>query len=96
MKRIIEIHRQSDYTYDSPRIHDALTKQGIKVNRKTAEKHMQQHDISPVLDGRFIPQATDSNHDHPVAENLLGQPFSADAPNLKLVTDITYVWTDEG
>ena len=33
---------------------------------------------------------TDSNHDLPVAPNLLDQDFSADAPNQKWVCDITY------
>ena len=32
----------------------------------------------------------------PVAPNLLNQDFSAQKPNEKWVSDITYVWTDEG
>ncbi|MEQ1544471.1 MAG: DDE-type integrase/transposase/recombinase [Methyloglobulus sp.] len=32
----------------------------------------------------------------PVAPNLLGQNFTADAPNQKWVSDITYIWMDEG
>jgi putative transposase len=39
---------------------------------------------------------TDSNHSRPVAPNLIEQDFSAAAPNQKCVSDITYVWTDEG
>ena len=39
---------------------------------------------------------TDSNHDKPVAEDLLEQNFTAIAANEKWVSDITYVWTDEG
>ena len=34
---------------------------------------------------------TDSDHDLPVAPNLLDQDFSADAPNQKWVCDITYL-----
>lgn len=39
---------------------------------------------------------TNSNHTLPVAPNLLNQNFNADAPDQKWVSDITYIWTDEG
>ena len=39
---------------------------------------------------------TNSKHSLPVAPNLLEQDFSADKPDQKWVSDITYVWTDEG
>lgn len=39
---------------------------------------------------------TNSNHRLPVAPNLLQQNFSAHHPNEKWVSDITYVWTEEG
>jgi len=39
---------------------------------------------------------THSKHKLPVAENLLGQQFSATAPDKVWVSDLTYVPTDEG
>lgn len=39
---------------------------------------------------------TNSNHNLPVAENVLNREFSAEKPNHKWVSDITYVATDEG
>jgi len=39
---------------------------------------------------------TNSNHNLPVAENLLKREFQADQPNQKWVSDITYIPTDEG
>ena len=39
---------------------------------------------------------TNSKHTLPVAPNLLAQDFTAKAPNQKWVSDITYLWTDEG
>jgi putative transposase len=39
---------------------------------------------------------TNSNHKLPVAPNLLQQNFSANKPDEKYVSDITYIWTDEG
>ena len=40
--------------------------------------------------------ATDPDHNLPVAPNLPGQDFSAQAPNQKWVCDITDLWTGEG
>src|SRR5438046_8808318 len=40
--------------------------------------------------------ATDSNHDLPVAENLLGRQFDPASANASWVADITYVPTREG
>lgn len=39
---------------------------------------------------------TNSNHTLPVAPNLLEQNFRAMRPNQKWVSDITYIWTEEG
>jgi transposase InsO family protein len=39
---------------------------------------------------------TDSVHNLPVAENILGQNFDVTAPNKVWVSDITYIPTDEG
>lgn len=39
---------------------------------------------------------TNSNHKLPVATNLLEQNFLAEKPNEKWVSNITYIWTEEG
>ena len=39
---------------------------------------------------------TDSNHQLPVAPNLLNRRFSVATPNYVWVGDITYIWTSEG
>lgn len=39
---------------------------------------------------------TNSNHRLPVSPNLLQQNFEAKKANEKWVSDITYIWTDEG
>jgi len=41
-------------------------------------------------------QTTDSNHCYPVAPNLLNRQFTAERPNQKWLTDITYIPTKEG
>lgn len=45
---------------------------------------------------RKFKATTNSNHNLPVASNLLQQNFSASHPNEKYVSDITYIWTEEG
>lgn len=42
---------------------------------------------------RCIREFTDSDHDSPIAPNLLEQDFSAKAPNRVWCSDITYVRT---
>lgn len=39
---------------------------------------------------------TNSNHKQPVFENLLAREFAMDKPDQAYVTDITYIWTQEG
>ena len=39
---------------------------------------------------------TDSDHDLPVAQNVLNRQFHADAPDTKWTCDITYVWSQQG
>ena len=39
---------------------------------------------------------TRANPAHPVADNALARDFTASRPNERWVTDISYVWTDEG
>ena len=39
---------------------------------------------------------TNSKHNLPVAENILNRHFTADRPGQKMVSDITYIPTDEG
>lgn len=45
---------------------------------------------------RKFKATTNSNHTLPVAPNLLQQDFSAERPNQKWVSDITYIPTEEG
>lgn len=93
--RIQAIHRASRQTYGSPRIHHELTAEGIALGKKRVERLMKSAGIAVRPNRRFV-TTTDSNHDQPIAPNLLEQDFSANAPNQRWVTDITYIPTDEG
>ena len=39
---------------------------------------------------------TYSKHNFPVAPNLLNREFNVAEPDLAYVSDITYIWTNEG
>ena len=56
---------------------------------------MKKHDIRAKTVKKYR-ATTNSNHNLPVAENILNRNFTADKPNQKWVSDITYIATDEG
>lgn len=89
------IHQKSRRTYGSPRIHHKLKENGMAVGRKRVERLMKAAGVAVLPLRRFV-TTTDSDHDQPIAPNLLEQDFTATAPNQRWVTDITYIRTGEG
>lgn len=81
--------------YGAPRLTHDLAEVGTPLNRKTIAASQQRQGLRAKAAKKFK-ATTNSNHNLPVAPNLLQQDFSADAPNQKWVSDITYLWTDEG
>jgi transposase InsO family protein len=98
IESIRQVHERSNGTYGSPRVHRALKKQGVTCSRKQVEQLMRQERIRSTRHRRFRIKTTDSNHDHPLAANLLDRKFQQEATTLNQtwVSDITYVATDEG
>jgi putative transposase len=90
-----ELHRQSGRTYGTRRIADDLREQGVLCGRYRARTLMAMAGVSARQKRKFK-ATTDSSHEFPVAPNLLGREFSAEAPDRVWVSDITYVWTREG
>jgi putative transposase len=93
--KIAAIHARSAKRYGSPRVHDELREDGERVSRKRVARIMKQHDLRGKRRRRFR-VTTQSEHDDPIASNLLARDFTASAPNQKWVGDITYIWTREG
>jgi putative transposase len=92
---IVEIHAASRRTYGSPRVHAELRERGFEVSRKRVEKQMREQGLV----GRRRPKfrkTTDSNHDEPIAPNLVGRQFDVAEPDRVWVADITYIWTHQG
>ena len=88
-------HQQSDQSYGSPRVHRELAVQGIACSRKRVERIMRKYQVRAEPARRFA-ATTDSAHALPVASNVLGRDFAAEAANARWCCDITYVWTREG
>ena len=93
--RIKAIHAASRGRYGSPRVHAQLRREGVRVGRKRVERLMRQQGLEARRKRKFR-RTTDSDHDLPVAPNLLERNFETDGPNQVWVADITYVWTHEG
>jgi putative transposase len=79
----------------APRIARRLKAEGELVSRHRVARIMRLNGWRARAAKKFK-ATTNSNHRLPVAPNLLNQDFSARKPNEKWVSDITYVWTDEG
>ena len=62
----------------------------------TVAEIMKQQQIRARSSKTFVPCTTDSRHQEPVAQNLLGRQFNADLPDRKWAADITYIPTDQG
>jgi transposase InsO family protein len=81
--------------YGSPRVHAKLNEQGVHCARKRIARLMREHGMTPKRK-RCRVVTTNSQHENPVAPNLLQRDFTAPEPNTKWVTDITYLPTAQG
>jgi putative transposase len=95
-KEIRDLHAQSRQTYGSPRIVMELRKGGKHHGRNRVARLMHAEGLCGRQPRRYRVQTTDSNHDHPIASNLLALVPTATAPNQIWVADITYIQTREG
>jgi len=94
-KKIKTIFDEEKYRVGSPRIAKILKNQGENISRNRVAQIMRENDWRAKAAKKFK-ATTNSNHSLPVAPNLLNQYFEATKPNEKWVSDITYIWTDEG
>jgi putative transposase len=85
----------SDYSYGSRRMKEALNALGYPVSRNKARKLMREAGVQ-VRHRKKYKVTTDSNHQHPVFDNLLSRQFDVSNPDQVYASDITYIWTQEG
>jgi putative transposase len=95
VQRIRRLYHRSHQTYGSPRLWAELRAEGEQCSLNRVARLMRLHHIGARRPRRYT-VTTQSQHQYPVAPNVLGRDFTASAPNQKWVADITYVPTQEG
>jgi putative transposase len=89
------VHVEVKARYGGPRIHAELAARGEACCVNTVAKLMHEHGIAAKTKRKFR-CTTDSNHDRPVAENVLGRRFEPTVADRAWTADITYIPTREG
>ena len=94
--KVKEIHTgKAKGTYGSRRMSGQLRKEGYNIGRYRARTLMKKANVAVKRRKRFK-KTTDSNHNLPVAPNLLERQFEAQRSDTVWCADITYVWTMQG
>jgi putative transposase len=68
---------------------------GYRVSRRLVARIMRENGWRSRVIKKYK-ATTNSKHNLPVAENILNREFTADRANEKWLSDITYIYTDEG
>lgn len=92
---IRQVFADSGETYGSPRVLRELRSRGMRTSKRRIERAMRGMGLTPPAPRKRM-QTTVRDPSHPVAPNELARDFTAARPNERWVTDITYVWTEEG
>ena len=90
---IRQVHAESDGTYGSPRVHAELNEVGLPCGRPKVARLMHKAGLRGCPKRRF---RVTTRSGMTRAKNLLKQDFSAEMPNQRWASDITYLWTDQG
>ena len=92
-EKIRECQDECGKTYGYRRVHIWLERKGIYRNPKTVLRVMQKYGLLSVIRRKKYRNYGDYLHKYP---NLLNRDFSAERPNQKWVTDISYIHTKQG
>ena len=92
-EKIRECQEECSRTYGYRRVHIWLERNGIYRNPKTILRVMQKYGLLSVIRRKKYRNYGDYLHKYP---NLLNRDFSAERPNQKWVTDISYIHTKQG
>ena len=94
-QRVQQVHIESRGTYGSPRVLATLKQRGEPASKRRVERALRSLGLRGRAPRRWR-STTRANPLHPVVGNVLDRDFTASRPNERWVTDITYIWTDEG
>ncbi len=93
--KIRESHERSRETYGYRRIYYDLHAELKTLGKNRVFRLMQHYGIRAKTKRKFK-MTTDSNHSKPISDNKLNREFTANKPNQRWVSDITYIPTMEG
>ena len=93
---IASIFIQGRNNYGTRRIQSKLVElYGLIISRRRVSRLMKDLNLKVKMKRRYK-NTTDSNHNLPIAPNVLNRDFYASNPDEKYVGDITYIYTGEG
>ena len=92
---IRQIHADSDGVYGAAKITAELNEQGYRCGRHKVARLMRLAGLKGCPKTTFK-VTTQRDPKHPVADNLLEQDFTAEGPNERWSSDITYIKTRQG
>ena len=92
-EKIRECQKESHRTYGYRRVQIWLERQEIYRNPKTVLRVMQKYNLLSVVRRKKFHYCSQHLHKYP---NLLNREFTAERPNQKWVTDISYIKTAKG
>ena len=92
-EKIRECQEESHRTYGYRRVQIWLERQGIYKNPKTVLRVMQKYNLLSVVRRKKFHYCSQYLHRYP---NALNRDFTADRPNQKWVTDISFIKTGQG
>ena len=92
---IRRIHIDSDGVYGAVKITAELNEEGSHCGRHKVARLMRKAGLKG-YPKRSFKVTTQRDPSHPVADNLLEQDFTAETPNERWASDITYISTHQG
>ena len=95
VRRIRQIHEDSDGVYGAVKIAAELNERGYPCGRHKVARLMRIAGLKGCPKTAFK-VTTQRDPSHPVADNLLEQDFTAERPNERWASDITYISTHQG
>ncbi len=96
LTRVIRrLHADSNGVYGAPKMRAELNDEGYPCGRHKVARLMRIAGLTGCPKRRFK-VTTKRDPSHPVADNLLEQDFTAEGPNERWASDITYLSTHQG
>jgi transposase InsO family protein len=95
-EQVQRIHKESDGTYGSPKVHAQLRREGIRTSRKRVERLMREAGLQGAFMRKRRRSSTRRDPAATPAPDLVNRQFTAPAPNRLWVADISRIPTGEG